>query len=126
MTMGLDPHTGIDRWYTYEYFEGALENDKRRYAATSQIRSWMQAAGFIDCQTQEIQHLPTRLSARTALAQGRLDRGATSQLTVLTEDQYRRGIDRIRQDMESAEARGGSLFLSADLRLYATSGSVPS
>ena len=27
MTVGLDPHTGVDRWYIYEYFDNVLEID---------------------------------------------------------------------------------------------------
>jgi len=125
MTVGLDPHAGVDQWYIYEYFEDALEIDRRRYPASSQIREWMQAAGFDDCVTREIQHLPLRLAAREALEQGRLEKSATSQLSVLTDEEYRRGIDRVREAMESAEVRGESLCLGADLRLYATFGAVP-
>jgi ubiquinone/menaquinone biosynthesis C-methylase UbiE len=126
MTIGLDPHTGIDQWYIYDYFEPAFEIDKRRYPASSQIRDWMHAVAFVDCVTHEVQHVPVRLSARTAIEQGRLDKAATSQLSVLTDEQYQQGIDRIRKAIELAEARGGSLYLNADLRLYATFGSVPS
>ncbi len=126
MTIGLDPHTGMDQWYIYEYFESALETDRRRYPASSDIRDWMHAAAFVDCVTREVQHLPLGLSARTAFEQGRLDKGATSQLSVLTDEQYQQGIDRIRRGIASAEARGESLYLAADLRLYATFGSVPS
>jgi ubiquinone/menaquinone biosynthesis C-methylase UbiE len=125
MTVGLDPHPGIDRWYIYEYFEPVLEIDKRRYPASSQIREWMDVFQFSNVRTCEVQHLPARLSARTAIEEGRLDRSMTSQLAVLTDEQYQRGIDRIRSALESAEARGETLHLSADLRLYATYGSVP-
>jgi hypothetical protein len=126
MTVGLDPHTGVDRWYIYEYFDNVLEIDRRRYPASNQIREWMRATGFADCVTREIQHLPARLGARAALERGRLDKGATSQLGVLTDEEYRQGVARIREAIESAEARGESLYLSADLRLYATVGAVPS
>ena len=126
MTVGLDPHAGVDRWYIYEYFDNALEIDRRRYAASSQIREWMQAAGFADCVTREVQHLPVRLGARAALEQGRLDKSVTSQLSVLTDEEYRQGVARVHQAVASAEARGESLHLSADLRLYATFGAVPS
>jgi ubiquinone/menaquinone biosynthesis C-methylase UbiE len=126
LTVGLDPHAGVDRWYIYDYFDTVLEIDRRRYPATSQIRTWMQAAGFADCATHEIQHLPVRLDARVMLERGRLDRGATSQLSLLTDEEYRRGLGRIHQAVESAEARGDSLHLDADLRLYATFGTVPS
>jgi len=126
MTVGLDPHAGVDRWYIYEYFENALEIDRRRYPASSQIREWMQAAGFDDCVTREIQHMSVRLTAREALEQGRLEKSATSQLSVLPDGEYDRGIDRVRAAIESAEVRGESLSLGADLRLYATFGAVPS
>jgi len=126
MTVGLDPHAGVDQWYVYEYFDNVFEIDRRRYPASSQIREWMRAAGFVDCVTREIQHLPVRLAARTALAQGRLDRSVTSQLSVLTDEEYRQGIARVREAVESAEARGELLCLNADLRLYATFGAAPS
>jgi ubiquinone/menaquinone biosynthesis C-methylase UbiE len=125
MTVGLDPHIGVDRWYIYEYFDSVLEIDRRRYPAASQIREWMRAEGFVDCVTREIQHLPLRLDARTALEQGRFEKSATSQLGVLTGEEYRRGIERVRQAVESAEAQGESLYFCADLRLYATFGAVP-
>jgi ubiquinone/menaquinone biosynthesis C-methylase UbiE len=126
MTIGLDPHTGMDQWYIYEYFESALQTDRRRYPSSSQIRDWMHAVGFVDCVTREVQHLPVRLSAGVAMERGRLDKAATSQLAVLTGAEYQQGIDRIRKAIESAEAQGDSLYLTADLRLYATFGSVPS
>ena len=125
MTIGLDPHTGLDQWYIYDYFDPVLEIDRRRYPSTDHIQTWMAAAGFVGGVTREVQHSPARLSARTALEQGRLAKGASSQLAVLTNEQYQRGIGRIRRDIESAEARGTSLNLSADLRLYATLGSAP-
>ena len=125
MTVGLDPHTGTDRWYIYEYFEPALAIDKRRYPSSNQIREWMLALQFSSVRTSEVQHLPGRLSARSAIEQGRLRKGATSQLAVLTDEEYQRGVERIRSAVESAEARGESLRLTADLRLYATFGSVP-
>ena len=100
--------------------------DRDRYPAASQIQEWMDGVGFSDCVTREIQHVPVQLAARAALEQGRLDRAATSQLAILTEEQYQHGIDRIRHGIESAEASGRTLHLTADLRLYATIGSVRS
>lgn len=126
MTIGLDPHTELDRWYVYEHFEPVLELDRRRYIATGQIRQWMNAVGFVDVVTREVQHLPVRLPARAAIEQGRLDKNATSQLSLLTDEQYQQGIERIRKAIESAEASGRMFYLTADLRLYATVGSVPS
>lgn len=125
MTIGLDPHAGVDRWYVYEYFEPAFEIDKGRYAPSSQIREWMRALQLLDVRTREVMHLPARLSARAALEEGRLDREMTSQLAVLTDEQYQHGIDRIRRAVDAAEAQGETLYLAADLRVYGTYGTVP-
>jgi len=124
MTIGLDPHLGIDRWYIYHYFPSALELDRSRYVATSQIREWMHVVGFTDCVAHQVQHLRVCIDARTALEQGRLERSATSQLGLLTDEEYQQGIERIRRDIERDEARGASLDLTADLHLFATFGSV--
>jgi ubiquinone/menaquinone biosynthesis C-methylase UbiE len=124
MTISMDPHTGLDRWYIYEYFDSALEIDRNRYAATDQIRDWMRAARFTDCVTHEVEHLRLCIDAATALQQGRLEKSATSQLSLQTDEAYQQGIERIRRAIAESEARGASLDLTADLRLYATFGSV--
>ena len=124
MTVGLDPHSGLDRWSLYDYFEGTLARDRERYPPAARIRAWMEAAGLRDCETFEAQHMLYRLPAREALAHRHLDRAATSQLTLLTEAEYRRGVERIRDDIRAAESRGETLELEADLRLHATLGWV--
>jgi len=125
MIVGLDPHRGLDSWCIYEYFPGTLETDKQRYPATQQIRQWMSAAGFVDCRTTEVQHMALRIRAIDALAQSRLDKAVTSQLSALTDAEYAHGISDIRAAIEAAHARGEELYLTGDLHLYATIGSVP-
>lgn len=125
LSVGLDPHTGIDAWYVYDYFAGTLDLDLARYPATAELREWMGAAGFAGVATREVQRFSGRFAARDAEGQGRLERTATSQLSLLTEEEYRRGLDRIRAESERVEARGETLHLNADLRLYGTSGSMP-
>ena len=84
----------------------------------------MHALQFSTVHTSEVQHLTGRFLARAAIEQGRLDKGVTSQLAVLTDKEYQRGMKRIRTALGSAEALGKTLYLNADLRLYATFGSV--
>ena len=125
MTIGLDPHTHLDSWYVYDYFKGTLETGKKRYSPSGQIRKWMEAAGFIECTTMEAQHIRLSLDAREALESGPLDKSVTSHLAMLSEEDYERGIQRIRRELDRQAARGQDLQLRADLRLYATLGSVP-
>ena len=120
MTVGLDPHTGLDRWYIYDYFEPVLEIDRRRYPASAQIRAWLQGLGFEDVRTEMIQHLQVTVSPRAAIEQGRLGKTVTSQLAILNEEDYRCGLDGFTTAMESSEGRGESLELQVDLRLYGT------
>ena len=124
LSVGLDPHRDLDKWHVYDYFQESLPIDRQRYPSSEVLCEWMSEAGFQNCITYEVDHWVTRLSAREDLEQGRLDKAVTSQLSVLTDEEYERGIQRIRSDMEHAEAQGQTLFLTTDLRMYATAGSV--
>jgi len=124
LSVGLDPHSGMDQWHIYDYFKESLEIDRRRYPSADLLREWMSEAGFRDCSTREVEHWMIRLPAGEALEHGRLDNTATSQLSVLTDAEYRQGIERIRAENKRAEEAGQTLFLTANLRLYGTTGSV--
>jgi ubiquinone/menaquinone biosynthesis C-methylase UbiE len=121
LIVGLDPHRGVDQWFVYDSFPESLEIDRQRYASARSLREWMKGAGFQDVITQEVEHWTYQLPAHEILKQGRLDKAATSQLSVLTDAEYQRGMERIRIDIQRAEAKGQTLFLNADLRLYGTS-----
>ena len=124
LTVGLDPHRGLDQWHIYDYFPESLVIDKHRYLSSSILRDLMTRAGFEDCTSREVEHWITRLPASEILQQGRLEKAATSQLSVLTDEEYQRGIQRIYTDMARAEAKGETLFLTVDLRLYGTIGTA--
>jgi ubiquinone/menaquinone biosynthesis C-methylase UbiE len=125
LTVGLDPHAGLDRWYIYDYFDGTRELDAERYPAGAEIRAGMAAAGFTQCDTFEVERLEVQRSAREALDAGLLDKRATSQLGILTDREYSEGIERVLRDTALAEARSEKLWLNADLRLYGTLGALP-
>ena len=121
LTVGLDPHTGQDRWWIYDYFPTAFDEDRRRYLPAGTIRDLMAASGFLHCETREVQHVPVRMTVSEAARRGFLDRTSTSQLMVISEAEYDAGIKRIHS--ANADA-GGEMILRADLRLYGTIGCV--
>ena len=125
MIVGLDPHTGLDRWWIYDYFPQVIEMSKRRYPSTDQIRSLMTAYGFASASTVEALHMPLQISARVALEAGRLAKTTTSQLTILTDDEYDEGMRHLIRDIELNEAQHKALTIGADLRLYATTAWLP-
>lgn len=124
MSVGLDPHVGSDRWCIYDYFDSALETDRARYPSTGWIREAMSSAGFSRCETVVAEHIVQRLPASMAIEKGHLGQATTSQLGLLTDAAYERGLNRIQKDVEVAKERGQDLVLEADLRLYATIGRV--
>jgi len=119
-TVGLDPHTGLDKWWIYDYFENALDLDKQRYLLQKSTIDMLTAVGFVDCHTDIVQRFAVAVSARRSLDRGDVARTSTSQLTILTDEEYQRGVLRIQADMVTAQRRGQELLLLSDLRLYAT------
>ncbi len=119
MTIGLDPHTGDDEWWVYEYFPEALIADRGRYLPTARIRELMTSAGFNTCETRIVQHRPRELTVGEAMRGGFVNRTSTSQLMVISESEYEAGVRRI----HAAEAASdGKAPLRSNLRLYGTSG----
>ncbi|MGQ0649036.1 MAG: class I SAM-dependent methyltransferase [Gemmatimonadaceae bacterium] len=123
LTVGLDPHTGTDQWWIYDFFPGTRATDLRRYPSTSAIREMMASAGFGSCETTVAQHVPAAVSVREARARGSMDRNSTSQLMLLSDEEYRAGVQRIAVTVPGAGEREPTLH--ADLRLYATTAWLP-
>jgi ubiquinone/menaquinone biosynthesis C-methylase UbiE len=124
MVVGLDPHKGLDSWWIYDYFPQVIEIERKRYITTQNIQEMMVANGLADCSTIEAQHMRISMPAREALDSGRLAKTSTSQLALLTDEEYMRGIDQIRSDIQKSEAEGKVLNIGLDLRIYATTGWV--
>jgi ubiquinone/menaquinone biosynthesis C-methylase UbiE len=111
LTIGMDPHCGRDQWWLYDFFPAARQADRQRYPSASTIRDWLEAAGFRESATEVAQYFPAEMSFEAARREGLLDRCATSQLMVITDDDYETGMKRLIAEQP---------ILRADLRLYAT------
>ena len=113
MIIGLDPHTGVDQWWVYDYFPSTLPIDRARYASTPAIREMLADAGFSSIETMVAQHFPAAIPFDKALERGYLDRQSTSQLVVMPDDEYREGMERLNAERP---------MIRADLRVYSTVG----
>jgi ubiquinone/menaquinone biosynthesis C-methylase UbiE len=116
LTVGLDPNTGLDQWWVYDYFPASLEADRRRYLPTARIRDLLNDAGFAGARTFVAQHMPAERTFDHAERQGLLDRRYTSQLMVIDDEEFELGMRRLREERP---------VLRADLRLYATVAQMP-
>jgi ubiquinone/menaquinone biosynthesis C-methylase UbiE len=122
LTIGKDPHGERDTWWVYDYFEDTREIDRARFAQVKTLRGELTRAGFAWVESFEADHIEAVHPAAAALADGpdgAVARSFTSQLTVLSDAEFARGVARIR---EANAAAGGELQLVADFRLYATIG----
>jgi ubiquinone/menaquinone biosynthesis C-methylase UbiE len=124
LSVGLDPHNGEDTWWIYDWFEPARALDLARYRPTVEIRAALAAAGFARAETFVVMHRPASRTFAQLEAEGRLDKGWTSQLTQLTDAEFAAGVARLRAAAAAVAARGEELVLRADLRLYATTARV--
>ena len=115
MTIGLDPHSGHDQWWIYDYFPAALNADRRRYPPTDRIREQLRRAGFAQTETILAQHIPAQLAFDDAEARGVVDRHSTSQLVLLDDADWTEGLARLQRERP---------VLRADLHLYATIGTL--
>lgn len=119
MTIAKDPHAERDTWWVYDYFAETREIDRARYAPVRILRGELARAGFAWAESFEADHIEAVQPASEALATGVVDPAFTSQLTVLTDDEFGSGVQRIRAaDAES----GGALQLVTDFFLFATIG----
>ena len=125
LTAGLDPSRGEDEWYVYEYFDGTLDLDRGRYPASDTISGWLREGGFEDVSTALVQRMRRSEAARPYLERGAADKNVTSQLALLSDEEYAAGIERIWDHIRQAEARGETHQLRGDLHIYATSGRAP-
>ena len=121
LTIGKDPHADRDGWWVYDYFPETLAIDRDRFARVRTLRGEMTLAGFSWSESFEADRIEAVRPAADALATGIVDRAYTSQLTVLSDEEFKAGVARI----EAAnEAAGGDLQLVTDFYLFATVGWV--
>ena len=120
--VGLDPHADRDSWWIYQYFPETRDIDLERYPAVRTIRGELAKAGFSWAESYEIQVLEHAMPARQAFERGLVARSFSSQLAVLTENEFEAGVSRIRDAINAAERDGGELMLGSELHLFATTG----
>jgi SAM-dependent methyltransferase len=119
LTIGKDPHGERDEWWVYDYFPETVAIDRARFAPVRILRGELARMGFDWAESCEADRIEAVQAASDALTDGTIDPAFTSQLTVLTADEFARGVARVRAANDAAD---GALQLVTDFRLYATIG----
>jgi len=115
--IGMDPQTEQDRWYLYDYFPGTYETDLARYPSGEMILHWMKEAGFGGWERRIAARIEHDFVGRKVLSDPVLQKDGTSQLSLLTEDAFVKGMARIREAIELAERRGQEIVFPTHIAL---------
>ncbi len=121
LLIGLDPHDGTGRWFIYDYFPEAYKADLIRYPSRAQQVEWLKHFGFEAPEVQRADQAQFSVTYEEALEQGILKPSYTSQLTVLSEEEYAAGMARIR----AAAGADPTFRLDADFAFYAIEARKP-
>ena len=118
---GMNPHANGDRWFIYDYFPETYEADLGRYPSQGTIVDWMISAGFKNVKWQIGERIVDHREGGDVLP---LSKNFTSQLTLLSPAEYRRGINRIESALREAKAVGETLTFPVDISLSMITGRV--
>lgn len=123
--LGMDPHCGLARWYVYDYFVGSYETDLRRFSSSGTILDWMVSVGFARVEWRVVEHIVHQHVGRAVLEDPILQKHGTSQLALLTDEEYAAGMGRIKAALTEAEATGKTLKFPVDICLTMIAGRAP-
>jgi len=114
---GMDPRRARASWYVYDYFPGTYEADLARFPSWGTVADWMIAAGFARLSWQTVETIYDAKAGRAVLRDPFLGKDATSQLTLLDDEVYAAGLERIERALAAAEEAGQTLTFPTDLML---------
>jgi SAM-dependent methyltransferase len=120
--IGMDPHSSLTDWYVYHYFAGTLETDRARFPTAEALRGWMEDVGLGENETTLLEQIHHPLSGQSVFEDPFLQKDATSQLVLLTDQAYADGISRMRQALAEAEAGGVQITFPVDIPMCMTVG----
>lgn len=99
--MGMDPHMNRDNWYVYDYFAGTYETDLCRYPSTDHLLEIMRDEGFGRVKRYIKAALQHDFHGDEVFSDPALQKNGTSQLSLLTQNDFKTGMAKIKQAIRS-------------------------
>jgi ubiquinone/menaquinone biosynthesis C-methylase UbiE len=100
--IGIDPHNERNTYYVYEYFKETLPTDLKRFPSSGQIAAWMSAAGLQHISVTKVDHIHDSFEGEAVFDDPFLEKNAISQLTLLSDEAYQNGLERMRLAIQEA------------------------
>ncbi len=119
---GLDPSLLRDQWYIYDYFKGTFERDLKRFPTLKQLKSWMKIFRLKEIEIKLVEQVNNDIIGSDVLNDSFLRKEQSSQLALLSNEEYKIGIDKIRHDISSAEKENKTISFPVKLNFYSVTG----
>jgi SAM-dependent methyltransferase len=96
---GVDPH--IDKhWYVYDYFDSVYENDLKRFPSLKLLKQLFEAEKFTNVQIKVVEEINNDIVGNDVFNDPFLQKNHCSQLANLSEEEYERGIAKIKNQIK--------------------------
>jgi len=122
--IGFDPRQHRDKWYIFDYFDGAFATDLARFPSWGTVLDWMASAGLTRVEWRPVERIVDHKQGRAVLDDPFLQKDAASQLVLLSDKEYAAGLDKIRAALAAAEAAGETLTFPCEILVRALVGRV--
>jgi SAM-dependent methyltransferase len=96
---GVDPHIGKD-WYVYDYFDSVYENDLKRFPSLKLLKSLLGTEKFADIEIKVVEEVYNERIGSDVFNDPFLQKNHCSQLANLSDEEYQRGIYKIKNQID--------------------------
>jgi ubiquinone/menaquinone biosynthesis C-methylase UbiE len=117
VVIGMQPRWGD--WYVYHYFTGTYETDLKRFPTWGSVLDCMVEAGFRQAEWRPVETICSPKVGREVLADPFLEKNSTSQLVLLSDEDYQAGLSRLRKALDESEVIGEQLEFPVLIQLEA-------
>jgi ubiquinone/menaquinone biosynthesis C-methylase UbiE len=120
--VGMDRPASPDCWYIYRCFDRVYETDRARYPSAGMLVDGMVRAGFARVEWRVIERLRHSFAGRQVFDDPFLAKNSTSQLVLLSDEDYANGLARLHAAVAEAEALGETPVFTLDLPIMLVTG----
>lgn len=123
--VNFDPHQ-VQNWYVYDYFDGVLNTDLKRFSSVAEKETMLHQAGFQHIQSPLVEHISERFVGEAVFDNNYfLEKGSSSQLILLSDEAYQAGLERMRSAVDRAQAEGKDIVFNTEIKNWMTYGIKP-
>ena len=99
--IGMNPWDPRNEWVIYEFFDGTLATDLNRFPDWPEVGRWMTNTGFVDIHQEDVDFIHEPKTRKTVLRDPFLEKTACSQLALLSQSQYQKGLEKLKEHARS-------------------------